>query len=103
MTSRLVNPALLPLIAALLLAADVDGLDSVRVELTETEFVHHQPQQGGNSFGFFDSPKLGDIAQSWVISPLSLLRLGTDRHRREGGDHQTLGYVTQLWAVKKSN
>ena len=60
--------------------------------------------QGGNSIGFFDSPNLGDLAQSWVISP-TLSPSSGDRQmkEREGGDHPTLGSVTQLWAVKKSN
>ena len=40
----MLNPALLPLIASLLLVAEVDGLGGVQVEL-ETEFVHLQPQQ----------------------------------------------------------
>ena len=53
--------------------------------------------QGGNSIGFFDSPKLGDL------SPLSPSSVCPQTKEREGGGHPTLGLVTQLWAVKKSN
>ena len=47
---------------------------------------------GGNSIGFLDSPKLGALAQVWVISPLSLLRQSVPRRRREKGE------ITQIWA-----
>ena len=67
MTARLANPALLPLIAATLLAADVDGLGSVRVELTETEFVHLQPQQVHLSVS-------GEVKLSCVMESHNLLK-----------------------------
>ena len=48
---------------------------------------------GGNSIGFFDSPKLGDRAQSWVTSPpLSPSYVCPQTKERERGE------VTQLWA-----
>ena len=61
----------------------LQNLENLSDEMRGNENVFEH--LGGNSIAFFDSPKLGDQAQSWVTSPLSLLRLGTDRRRRERG------------------
>ena len=67
-------------------SGNVKRVDFLNVRL----FLFRLGCLGGNSIGFLDRPKLGDSLKLGA-SPLSLLRRGTDRRRRERGAE-----VTQL-------